>query len=494
MKMKIQVCSTILFLYLSICNVNKGSALEVIREYHYDSSLIHSDEGCHHKINNSTVHTHFAPVQKLSRRKKRQLLNRVPLEKPLTPIFECNVGTQANCDRLKRAVEYANTLVGSALDIYNPIIVKYVIRDDLNKNYNAQTSFPVTYSLKDPNENMVLSYPVALVKQLNTNKEIIFNQKDDFDILTKFNVKSLKEENQIESTVIHELLHGLGVTARIRRIENGNLGDDIPNFGSNYYIPDFIRLDLEGEKSIDGFLPVGIYERHFVEYSNPDHYYFTQLFNSITDYKNLNIIYHQPAYYDDKRQLQKIEEYVETWQGMEEGETFERFSHEFKEIAFRTKEGSLLPICSYSVEDGKKFNTDLHHIMSKKFTSDEPYTDDNIDENFVIYRFNINLLLSAEEKVAKYGPNNPNGLFSEELLQMLSTMGYHRKNAPEDNRVYEVISENVMIENKGSVDGDDSSNGNIEDDMNDNVSKAYSNASLSLLLSTFAILFTISLL
>jgi len=474
--MKIYAFSTFNFFIITLCFLNSYLAERVIPEYHIDSKLVHTENGCKHIHNhNGTITLHYTKIDEKRRHVKR---NRTPLTKPFEPTFICEVGTEANCNKLKKAMNYANKIFSSIFDFYVPIKITIEIQDEEVKNYHAHTNSPVYYSLKHPNEVNNYSYPISLVKQLLTDEPIKFNEINNYDIYTVFDVSSLGDDCYIEPTLIHEILHGLGFYSQLKPIKGGYLGENIPVYGNNYYLTNLFMVDDEASSktTIKGFVPPNVWEKNFVDPKNPNSYYIDDSFVSIGDIK-MNYEMHEPVYLIEKNNLKNFPNDLEKWEGMNTSIEFYEKSHHSNSVAFKTKDNSLLYLCTFDNGD----DPDLSHVGNEFFTYKSKYNveyNNHIDENFLFYPENINIHLSNEEKIKRFGNGKTIGVIGYGLINALETLGYHRKGTPEDTTVYHVQTHEVL--NSGHViDGhnDDSgiiiSNGSVEDNHKNNTSGAF---------------------
>jgi len=249
--------------------------------------------------------------------------------------------------------------------------------------------------------------------------------------------------------MVHEILHGLGFCSMLKRVDKGVIGDNLPDYGGDYYMPALLSIEdkVAGKMTIKGFLPVNVYEKYFVDIDNPDNYYFDDAFCSLSNVE-LNYDIHKPPYFIERNNLRNFTNYMESWTGMESGIRFYERSHQPQSVAFKTKSGKLLYICTFV----NTSHPDLNHIASPNFRYhssgkvDEDYKPDiaeRIDHNFILYPYNVGLSMSNEEKIEKYGNGKTIGVIGKDIIEALETMGYHRKGTPEDNTEYIVVSQIV---------------------------------------------------
>ncbi|ORX50424.1 hypothetical protein BCR36DRAFT_412446 [Piromyces finnis] len=433
--MKIYIFPFLLYILL---NLSLCYSELVIKEYHLNSKHISHVDGCKRIDNDDNfLVTKYTTVDK----KNKQKRDRTPLTEPFEVTFNYTTGTNEQWEIIKESVNYAKELFNSIFDFYTPIKILLQIVNSV-ENKIAFTEHAVYYQLKKPNEKYGYSYPAPLAKQLITDIPIDFEKNRQHDIIITFNGRSVVRKNNLTPTMVHEMLHGFGFSSLIKRVLNGKFYNDAPSFGREYYMPDILTIGDKdtGMKVIKGFLPINVYEKNFVDIAN-NNYYFDDSFCSITDI-DLNYEIHDPPYYSEKEKLQDLTSYVESWSGMQRGINLYEKSHQPKSTAFKTKDGRLLYVCTFSKSDKPDFN----HICSRNmvYESEDVYNiEAEYDENFVMHPYNIGLALSNEEKIQKYGNGKTIGLLSEDIISALETMGYHRKGTPQDNTQYTVVTQVV---------------------------------------------------
>jgi len=444
--MKIYVFST----FLIIIFISSCFAEIHVNEYHFDTYTIHTHNGCQH-ISNDKVIAHKVPVGKGKRLVKRN----APLTQPFEGYYNCTLGTEAQCNNLKDALAYANNLFASIFDFYVPIKVNLIITNNPKAEFTAQTASPPFYTLRNPNNNQINSYISPLVKQLNLDIPIVFNEIDEYDIRITVKNVFLDPPNNIQPTVVHELLHGLGFTSNLKLVKNGNIGDRFDNYGSNYYMPKITIVDDNnlGKSTVKGFLPLNMWEKNFVDFADQSKYYFDNVsFNNICE-NVLEYDIHDPIYASEKAKLKEFSLELDQWGGMKQGINFYERSHKSLTVGFKTHDGRVIPVCTYdNAED-----SELCHLTSPNIINKSKHDDDwenSIDQNFVLYPINLHPELSNEEKISRYGNGKTIGLLSEDIISILETMGYQRKGTSPSNIIYQVQT-NIPVDNSGTVvDGD----------------------------------------
>ncbi|ORX77381.1 hypothetical protein BCR32DRAFT_270704 [Anaeromyces robustus] len=481
--MKVYIFSIVIFLYIIFCNINVSLTKLVVPEYHFSDEIHFTTEhGCKlsKKENNIKVkYTSFKKHDKLNKR-----LVRTPIANPFIPIYDFGTANEYVRQRVKNITEYAFSVFTEVFDFYQPLRVKVTVDSDPKNEFYGKTLPPVLYALRDPLENMTIAYPLPLVKQLNLDSAIDFDTNNEYDLHHVLdNDFILQKDITLDVVMVHEMLHGFGLTSQIRTVVNGNINPNIPAYHSEvkYYMPDLLehRNVKDNIKTIETFVPISIWERHFVDYQDQTNYYFTEKFNSISE-TPLYLDFHEPMFASEKSQMSHLQDAVDNWQGLDEGVNFYEKVHQGRSVGFKTKDGRIVPVLTY--EDGKSA-PDLHHVCSRNINYVSPNkSTGQIDQNFAMYP-KVIMTQDLNEILTKHnlGPQNKHGFLSDDLISILETMGYHRKGTPVDNRVFHVIKKHEVDEDKAIVDGKDSktgSNGNKSSSgKNDNLKVEESSSS-----------------
>ena len=293
---------------------------------------------------------------------------------------------------------------------------------------------------------------------MNLDIPIVFNDINDYDIKTTVKNKYLDPPYNIQPTIVHELLHGLGFTSNLKLVKGGVIGDRFPvyNRNNNYYMPkiSIVKDDNLGKSTVKGFLPLNMLEKNFVDYDDQTKYYFDNVsFNNICE-NELEYDIHDPIYASEKAKLNEFSLELDQWNGMEQGMHFYERSHVSLSVGFKTHDGRVIPISTYdNAED-----SDLCHLTPANFRSKNKHDSkwgNKIDQNFILYPMNVDIELSNEEKIRRYGNGKTVGILSEDIISILETMGYQRRGTPINNTIYQVQTHIPVDNSETVVDGDE---------------------------------------
>jgi len=165
-----------------------------------------------------------------------------PLEQPFETIFNCNCD-DIYCERIKSSFEKVPGFSQS--------------EERKDSDALAITTPPPYLILKDSENGWPFSYPLTLIKQLNTNVEIQYvSDTEDYDIDIDINTDQMMDDKYFTSMLAHEILHGMGIFYLIQPLSNmlPNLG-----FSSEIVMPPIDTAEYENEdgvlKEIKTFLP-----------------------------------------------------------------------------------------------------------------------------------------------------------------------------------------------------------------------------------------------
>ncbi|ORX77378.1 hypothetical protein BCR32DRAFT_247999 [Anaeromyces robustus] len=394
--------------------------------------------------------------------------NRTALENPFEVQYQCNC-EDIYCDRIKNSFEKIPSYFSRALDIYTPIKLRLNIFSFSESEYRSNSSAlaittpPPYLVLKDSEKGWPFSYPLTLIKQLNTDLEIQYApDEDDYDIDIDINTDKMGDFEYFTAMLAHEILHGMGIYYLIQP-----LSMTIPDFnnGNDMVIPPINIIETEDEldssKKIEfkTFLPPSIYERNFVDLEkmienngslSEDYYFFNENYYGAFKDIPLNFTIHQPIQDNiEEQSLQNFNETIYNWKGTSLAQDFYHTASYSNSVGFLTQEGDILKIQTYDNE----YSSDLFHIStpyyceSKEKCTIEEETDHHLLDfgpNFVMLSKYYLMELNAEEKIEHCAPNNTYGLLGDGLVHMLTTMGWTEKNHEPNDKLYYIVMEDEL--------------------------------------------------
>ncbi|OUM59975.1 hypothetical protein PIROE2DRAFT_14351, partial [Piromyces sp. E2] len=332
-----------------------------------------------------------------------------------------------------------------------------------NSDALAITTPPPYLILKDSENGWPFSYPLTLIKQLNTNVEIQYTPDvEDYDIDIDINTDQMMNDEYFASMLAHEILHGMGIYYLIQP-----LSDMLPNLGfsSEVVMPPVDTVEYENEegilKEIKTFLPPSVYEKNFVNleklvnskivsnnnnnFISSDYYYFNETYYWAFKDLPLNIYVHQPLLENsEKIQLQQFNQTLFNWGGYPIAQNFYKSAISENSIGFLTTEGDILKLQTYNNEYvGDFFHISTPYSCESKFKcSIEDETDHHKLEygpNFVMLPKYYVMDMNVEEKIQTYAPHNQYGLLSDGIVHMLTTMGWTERNHTRNDKNYIVL-------------------------------------------------------
>jgi len=394
--------------------------------------------------------------------------NVTALEQPFEAIFNCNCDNKY-CDRIKSSFEKVPGYFTRALDIYKPIKVRFNVfsfsQSEERKNSDALaiTTPPPYLILKDSENGWPFSYPLTLIKQLNTNIEIQFAPDDeDYDIDIDINTDQMLEDQYFTSMLAHEILHGMGIYYLIQPLSTmlPNLG-----FSSEVVMPPVDTAEYENNdgilKEIKTFLPPSIYEKNFIDLQKlvndnlnlsnnntlvaSDYYFFNESYYWAFKDLPLNMYVHQPNLEDSEiMQLQQFNQTLFNWRGYPIAQDFFKSASSANSIGFLTTEGDIVKLQTYDNEySGDFFHISTPYSCESKFKCTiEDETDHHKLEfgpNFVMLPKYYAFDMTVEEKINTFAPHNQYGLLGDGVVHMLTTMGWTERNHTRNDKNYIIL-------------------------------------------------------
>jgi len=366
-------------------------------------------------------------------------------------------------------------------EIYKPIVFDVYI-DDLSKyGYNrfiAGCTDINLIALRFSNDTKTppYTYTQALVKQLNLNKNIEFKEKD-FTLLVNVNTTYTDKLNityqvDLEHSILHELLHGLGFgseTGHIKELDSTNKNKTIHDYvyapREMHEINEKLLLNVEGHSDYfylwgsseyKGLYPLSIYEKHFVDLHTKKYIF-----------KGLEFLYQELDCFN-KTLLINVSDDFATCVNKLSSKTRDiittipmKYYLKAHSIGFLNKLGKIIPlqtfdnayreggsICHIEFTKEKEFNKYLNETIKGNNQNSPNLNNDNIynyiDENMLMYYCEVgadhDLILST---VAK---NNKHELISSDILSVLTTLGWTEKGTTKSNNTYYVADDIIIPE------------------------------------------------
>jgi len=393
--------------------------------------------------------------------------SKVPLEQPFEVEYQC-LSDEIYCNRIKSSFEKIPGYFTRAIDIYTPIKIRlniFSFSNSQTRNTNdalAITSPPPYLILKDSINGWPFSYPLTLIKQLNTNVEIQYSPgEDDCDIEIDINTDQMGNYEYFTGMLAHEILHGMGIFYLIQP-----LSSMLPDFSvsTDIVVPPLDVTKNENpqqgnEFEIKYFLPPSIYEKNFVDLKkiikydgspSENYHFFNEEYYRIIKDVPVGYNIHHPIQNEIENQcLQQLNADIGNWKGYPVAHNFYQASISQNSVGFLTQEGEIIKLQTYENE----YTGDFFHIStpydceSKEKCTIEEKTDQHklpYGPDFVMYSKYYLLDLTAEEKIALCSPNNNYGLLGDGIVHILTTMGWTEKGHPPNDKLYYVLMEDEL--------------------------------------------------
>jgi len=446
-------------------------------------------------------------------------LNQTALEQPFEVVYQCNCD-KIYCDRIKSSFEKVPGYFTRAIEIYSPIKIRLNVfsfsKSEFRKDNDALaiTSPPPYLVLKNSENGWPFSYPVTLIKQLNIDVEIQYaDGEDDVDIDIDINTDKMSDHKYFAGMLAHEILHGMGIYYLIEP-----LSDMLPNFNitPEVVLPPMDINEYDGADSvlldIKSFLPPSVYEKNFVDLKKmienegklTENYYFfnESYYGAFRDFP-LNMYIYQPTLDEsEKRAYQQFNESLHHWEGYSIAKNFYKAGSTANSVGFLTNKGEVIKLQTYDNE----YSGDLSHISTPYFceSRNKCSIEDETDHHLLPYGPNFVMLskyylmgLSAEEKIQLIAPNNTYGLLGDNIVHMLTTMGWTEKGHERNTKKYYVLLQDDLFNLK--IDGPvnptpkelnlNSTNYNLAAVVSSASSNIYKLSNILLFISSFIITF-----
>jgi len=287
-------------------------------------------------------------------------------------------------------------------------------------------TYPPTFlPLSETKDSEPFLYPQALVKQLEVDSDIKY---DDIDFIIYLNSSYKPKESQDNRALIaaHEILHGMGFFHQINPISVY-----INNY-QNYFSNDFALPPIKYEETTDtviydGWTPFSIFDKYIVNTNKPDDYLYQKLEKYKTHDVNFEISIRRPTtkqYNDFMNTFKALENDQEANAGgVEVAELFTTLNA----VGFHTKDGKVVELQTF---DGTYESASSISHVNVPFACKNSGTCNvgsaSINENYLMYftvisKASTSRLINTFRKYSKYE------LIGEDIVKIMCTLGWTEK-------------------------------------------------------------------
>jgi len=354
--------------------------------------------------------------------------------------FNLNVHcySQDDCGDYPTRIQEGAYYVAQAFEFYQPVKVNVTIfpfckfMDDDGCSTIMGITYPPTFvALSETKDSEAFLYPQALVKQLEIDSQISY---EDIDFIIYLNSSYKPGPSQDNRALIaaHEILHGMGFFHQINPISVY-----INNY-QNYFSNDFALPPIkyeEGRDTVkyDGWTPFSIFDKYIVGTNKPDDYLYLKLEKYKTHDVNFEISIKRPTtkqYNDFMNTFKALENDQEANAGGVEVANLFTTLHA---VSFRTKEGKTVELQTF---DGSyESASSISHInvpFDCKNSGTCNVSNASIDQNYLMYftvisKASTNKLINTFRKYSKYE------LIGEDIVKVMTTLGWNERNSNNKN-------------------------------------------------------------
>jgi len=350
--------------------------------------------------------------------------------------FNLNVHcyTTKDCRDYPDKVQEGAYYVAQALEFYNPVNVNVTIFpfcSFINDKNNCKSIMGITYPplfvpLKQENDEEPFLYPQALVKQLDIDSEI---QYEEMDFLVYLNSDYYPDPSQDNRALIaaHEILHGLGFFHQINPVSVY-----INNY-SNYFENDFALPPIDYEESdttirYKGWTPFSIFDKFLVGTGNPTVFLYKKLLKYKTHDINFEISINRPT-------TKQYNDFMQTFRSLENDEEANvggvevaRLFSTLNAVGFHTKDGEVVELQTFdgSYESASSIShTNVPFACKNSSTCN--VSNASITQNYLMY-FTVISRASTSKLIKTFKNKSKHELIGDDIVKIMCTLGWNERN------------------------------------------------------------------
>jgi len=354
--------------------------------------------------------------------------------------FNLNVHcfNQNSCGDYPEKVQEGAYYVSNALEFYNSVNVNVTIFPFCNYIEDGSCSsimgitYPPTFvPLKETDDSEEFLYPQALVKQLNLNSGINYEQID-FVVYLNSNYSPDADHDNRSLIAAHEILHGLGFFHQINPV-SVYISNYQNMFTQDFAIPPIQYVEEGTVIKYQGWTPFSIFDKYIVGTANPDEY----LYQKLTKFRDHSINFEV----DSERTTQKqYNTFVNTFKELASdreatpgGVEVARLFKTLNAVGFRTKDGSVVELQTFdgtyeSASSISHINVPFACKNSGTCSASGKYP----EENYLMY-FTVISKASTDKLINAFKSKSKHDLIGPNIIKIMTTIGWNEKDGDNNN-------------------------------------------------------------
>jgi len=315
-------------------------------------------------------------------------------------------------------------------------------------------TYPPTFlSLSETENGESFLYPQALVKQLDVDSNV---QYEDIDFIIYLNSNYHPQPAQDNRALIaaHEILHGLGFFHQINPI-SVYINNFQNYFQEDFALPPINYVETDTTIKYQGWTPFSIFDKFIVSTSNPNEYSYKKLEKFKNHDVNFEISIKKPTtkqYNDFMNTFRALENDQEAHIG---GVQVARDFTTLNAVGFRTTDGSIVQLQTF---DGTyESASSISHInvpFACKNSSTCNAKSAKINENYLMY-FTVISRASTDKLISTFKTKSKHDLIGQDIVKVMCTLGWNERNG--DSTTNNNNNDNKYTLSQGNYGSSDSS-------------------------------------
>jgi len=353
-------------------------------------------------------------------------------EDPFNLMVHCYM---EHCDDYPNKVQEGAGYIADALEFYEEVNVNVTIfpfckfSDDSNncKSIMGITYPPTFVSLKENINDEPYLYPQALVKQLEIDSKIEFEEMD-FQIYLNSDYHPNPSQDNRDLIAAHEIIHGLGFFHQINPV-SVYINNYRNYFRNDFALPPINYLETDNDIIFEGWTPFSIFDRYIVSTADPSDYLHKKLMKYMDHDIGVQVSKRRPTtsqYNAFKNAFQALENDNEANEG---GVEVARLFSTLNAVGFHTKDGKVVELQTFdgTYESASSISHTNVPFSCKSSSTCNVSNNPSITENYLMY-FTVISKASTSKLISLFEDKSTHKLIGDDIVSIMCTLGWTEKN------------------------------------------------------------------
>jgi len=312
-------------------------------------------------------------------------------------------------------------------------------------------TYPPTFvPLKETVDSPEYLYPQALVKQLNIDQQIPYDETD-FIIYLNSNYQPDVNHDNRALIAAHEILHGLGFFHQINPL-SVYVSNFETYFSNDFAMPPLNYIEGNGYIKYDGWTPFSIFDKYIVASNNKDNYLHTKLEKFREHDVNLELNVHYTTNHEISNFINTFRALETDQEAMAGGIEVANLFSTLHAVSFRTKDDTMVELQTF---DGTYESASSISHVSVPFDCKNSGSclvgNHKPDVDYLMY-FTVISKASTDTLITAFKDYSPHPLIGPNIVKIMTTLGWKEKNSqsPNEDTKFSVSNGNYYQKSAGN--------------------------------------------